>query len=87
MWKLLENGDELKIGDKLRHQIIFGKEDEKSIQEYEIIAVENIYYSAKLICIDGKPVPIYYQFTWLKEISKLSESKLQIWVKTKKEKL
>jgi len=84
MWKLLENGDELKVGDKLRHRIIFGVDDETITHEYKVIKVENIYYSAELISINGKLVPEEDQFTWSKEIAKLSDSRLQIWIKENK---
>ena len=79
MWKLLENGDKLEVKDRLMHRIIFGDEDETSKQEFEIIAVEKKYYSAKLIKLNKKPVPVEYQYSWFKEIAKLSESKLHIW--------
>jgi hypothetical protein len=82
MWELLVNGDELKVGDKLRHRIIFGEKDE-IIQIFEVIAVDKLVFSARMIKNNDIDIPLESQISWFKEIAKLSESRLQIWITEK----
>lgn len=79
MWKLLENDTTLNVGNKLRHRILFGEDDE-IIQIYEVIAVDKLVFSAKMIRNNDIDIPLESQISWFKEISKLSDSKLEILV-------
>jgi hypothetical protein len=82
MWELLVNGTILEVGDVLRHRIIID-ENQEIIQLYDVIAVEKSVFSARMIKNNDIDIPLESQISWFKEIAKLSESRLQIWITEK----
>lgn len=78
MWELLTNGMTLTVGNRLRHLIVIGEENETLIQEFEVIAVENLVFSARMTRDNGIDIPIQSQISWFNELARLNELGLQI---------
>lgn len=72
MWEFLVNGTILEVGDILRHRIIID-ENQEIIQMFEIISVENIFFSANMISNNGVDIPIENRISWFNRLDRVDQ--------------
>ncbi len=79
MWELLVNDSTLEVGNRLRHRIIID-ENQEIIQEFKIISVDTILFSANMTIDNGIDIPIEKQISWFNKFDRLDLLGLEKWV-------